>query len=536
MRGRSYLWGGLGLGLAFSLWMSWPLTSAEWALEWDAEQLQQRERYVAQPAQKAEAGLPNIVVIYADDLGLYDLSAYGGQYLPTPHIDSIGLRGLRFENAYTTAPICSPSRASLLTGRQQQRYGLELQPHDRYPRNRLEYAVFQHLLTYGGWRVASQGPFPRQEDIDKQGLPLSEITLAEILKQRGYQTAIIGKWHLGHLDPRLLPHRRGFDTHYGFYEAFTLYQADTASAEVVNQHHKEFTDKRIWGKGRSGSCAIVRNGEVIEEPEYLTFAITREAKAYITARREKPFFLYLPFNAPHTPFQAPRAYYDRLSHISDHNLRVYYAMVQALDDAVGQIVQALREAGLEKNTLLFFASDNGAASYAGISSAPLKAGKFSFFEGGIRVPLLCQWPAVLPAGRVFRSPVITTDVFATAVAAAQAKLPEGRVYDGIDLRPWLLQNRDTLPREALYWRTDYNRAIRYGDWKLIHNALTQSTLLYNLVQDPSEQQNLSAQEPALTARLMQMIADWEKDKVAPLWPRVMDFYFEVDGERHPFGI
>jgi arylsulfatase A-like enzyme len=223
----------------------------------------------------------------------------------------------------------------------------------------------------------------------KMGMPPSEILLSEILQARGYATGIMGKWHLGAGD-HAIPSNRGFDTQYGFYEAYSLYMADTSDPTIVNQRHSDFSDPFIWGKGRTGTCAIRWNNEVIEEKYYLTDRIAEEANTFITAHAKEPFFLYVPFLAPHTPFQATKAYYDKLGHIKDRNQRVYNAMILQLDDAVGSIIRHLEQQGLAQNTLIFFMSDNGGAHYThATDNAPHKGGKFTNFEGGLNVPFMC---------------------------------------------------------------------------------------------------------------------------------------------------
>src|SRR5437867_1108211 len=252
------------IALAATLaYLVYPLSSARFRIVVDEAKLHGRERYLASAPARERRG-PNVVLILADDLGKTDISTYEGR-VPTPHIDALGREGAACSEGYITSPICSPSRAGLLTGRYQQRFGHELQPHDRYPRNRLEYYLFKYLLARGDFRVADLIAFPRFEDILGQGLPASEVTLAEVLRRQGYRTAIIGKWHLGSYGGHI-PIRRGFDYHYGFYEAHTLY-ADPGDPDIVNQRHDDFTDRHIWSQGRHGNCALRRNGDVVRSEE-----------------------------------------------------------------------------------------------------------------------------------------------------------------------------------------------------------------------------------------------------------------------------
>ncbi|GAB4399771.1 MAG: sulfatase-like hydrolase/transferase [Microscillaceae bacterium] len=533
---RHRLWLGIVIGLLLlSTYLLWPLTSSEWEIRFDAEKIAFKEKFLRLQKAEISSDRPNIIIILADDLGKTDISLYGSPHLQTPWMDSLGLKGATFTEAYVTAPICSPSRAALLTGRYQQRFGYEYQPQNRYLRNRLEYLGVKYFLDTDFWTLSEGMSFPDRENMTRQGLPPEEITLADLLKKQGYHTGIIGKWHLGHHQP-FLPNHRGFDYQYGFYEAFSLF-ADTNAVGIVNQRHPDFSDPHIWGQGREGTCAIRRNDEIIEEKEYLTFAIAREARQFITKHQKQPFFLYLPFNAPHTPFQVTKAYFDRFVHVKDRNKRVYYAMIQALDDAIGQIVQHLRELGLEKNTLICFASDNGGASYTyATDNAPLKGGKMTNFEGGINIPMMMYWPGVIPAGQEITYPVTVMDFFATAIGLAQADLPQDRTYDGQDLLPLLTQAKQAAPHKALFWRTDFNRAVRKGPWKLILNLHQGDTLLYHLTQDKTEHINRARQHPDMIRQLLRAYQEWEKGLEAPRWPRVMDFVIEIRDTLYRFAM
>jgi arylsulfatase A-like enzyme len=506
-----------------------PMSSARYAIEFDAEGIFMKEEYLDRLAEvpASRERQPNIVIILADDLGKTDISAYGGLNVPTPAMDAIGEAGFIFDYAYTTAPICSASRAAMLTGRYQQRYGYETQPMTRYPVNRLEYFGYKYFIDTGAWVVAEMDAVPRNVDILRQGLPLSEIALPEILQGRGYSTGIMGKWHLGYEAP-FSPLNWGFDEYYGFDEAFTLY-APVDDPDIVNHRHDYFASRHIWGQGRSGPSAILRNDVTIEEEEYLTFAIAREATDFIERNQDEPFFLYASFSAPHTPFQAPRAYYDRFAHVEDENKRVYYAMIAALDDAIGQITDKLDELGLAENTLLVFASDNGGAAYTGATeNAPLQGGKFNFFEGGVNVPMMARWPGVLSGGEHYTRPVSLMDVFSTAVNAAGAPLPEDRIIDGMDLRERIAGTGE----DVFFWRALHYKGILAGDWKLIQDGKSGNARLHQLADDPYESQNLVQERPEIKEQLQTMMSAWETDLAEPLWPRVMDYRLEMDGETY----
>lgn len=524
----------LGILLTYLLW---PLSSEKFAIRYDQAKIRFKKDFLntVVPASFDEKKRPNIIIITADDLGKTDISLYGSPHVKTPHLDSLGFRGAVFTEGYVTSPICSPSRAGMLTGRYQQRFGYEVQPQRRYPHNRLEYYTFRYLMDIGDWVVSEQMSVPKQKDINKQGLPPSEITLAEILKKNHYRTAIMGKWHLGE-QMEFLPNQRGFDEQYGFYEAFSLYSPLDASG-IVNQRLNEFTDDYIWDQGRKGPCAIRRNHEVVAEKEYLSFGIAREANQFLEQNCAMPFFLYVPFNAPHTPFQAPQEYYDRFAHVEDKAKRIYYAMIAALDDAVGQILEKVRELGIEENTLICFASDNGGAVYTGATdNAPLKGGKFANFEGGINVPFMMQWKGVIPQGTVFEHPVSVLDFFATAVEVSSSELPQDRIYDGINLIPYLTGNKTGAPHQALYWKSGYNEAIRKNQWKLILNHRDQTVLLYDVVQDKIEQKNLANQYPQIVKELSHTLNAWKKDLASPLWPSVMHYRFVIGQETYFFAL
>jgi arylsulfatase A-like enzyme len=524
------------LGLAAALvYVVYPLSTARFRIVVDATKLRARERYLATtPEREPGRHRPNVVLLLADDLGKTDISAYGGR-VPTPHIDALGHEGAVCGEGYITSPICSPSRAGLLTGRYQQRFGHELQPHARYPRNRLEYWVFKYLLATRDFRVADLIAFPRFEDILEQGLPLSEVTLAEVLKREGYATAIMGKWHLG-ASPTRIPIRRGFDYHYGFYEAHTLY-ADPANPEIVNQRHDDFTDGHIWDAGRTGNCALRRNDTVVDDQVYLTERIAAESVRWLEEHRDGPFFLYVPFNAPHTPFQVPRRYYDRFASIADPYRRIYAAMIASLDDAVGDIMAALARLGLDDDTIVVFLSDNGGATYTGATdNAPLRGGKFTNFEGGINVPFLVRWRGRIAAGAACTDPVSALDVFATAVDVAGADLPTDRPYDGVSLLPYLTGRKTGAPHDALFWRSEYHKAIRKGDWKLVKDEMSGRTVLYDLGTDKVERRNVADTHADVVRDLELRLTDWENEMVSPLWPRVMDYRFADGGEVYFFPL
>lgn len=572
-------------------WLLWPLSSREWEIASGDAALAAKDEYLAAErawTRRVRAGAtetggapgeygtasgasartagapPNVVLIVADDLALTDISryeAFGGLAVPTPAIDRIGTEGATFTAAHATAAICAPSRAAILTGRYQQRYGFELQPHDRYARTRLEYLAFRYAIDTEPMMPIAPAPVPRRAAIAGQGLPAMEITLAELLRARGYRTAVFGKWHLGY-DEAFSPLRRGFDEHYGFYEAFTLY-APLDDPDVVDTPIDDFSDRHMWSRERTGASAIVRDDAVVEEDEYLTFRFADLAADFIAKNAAEPFFLYLPFNAPHTPLQAPRAHYERFAHVGDPVRRTYAAMITALDDGIATVLDALEEHGVADDTIVVFTSDNGGTSYLGVTdNAPLAGGKFTTFQGGIAVPLLLRFPRRVAPGTVYAEPVSLLDLFATVDAATTGSGGEGDAtastatargrperprelrLDGVDLLPYLDGREDGRPADALYWRSWYNKAVRRGEWKLIVTTDGSPGVeegsaryeLYNLRRDPAERVNVASSHPEVVADLLCRLSGWEGSLAAPSWPPVMHFWLDIWDRRLWFAI
>ena len=502
----------------------------KWKIVFDEEKIKFRKEFLSKPI-PVIADAPNIIIIVADDLGKHEISAYGGKIVQTKNIDRLAKNGLRFDEAYITSPICAPSRAGMMTGRYQQRFGFEINIHERYPKNRFEYWVAKTFVSKDPFVVAKQNPpiFPDFEDMQKQGIPPTEFLLPELLKKHGYNTAIFGKWHLGY-NASAIPLNRGFDYHYGFLEAFSLY-APVNDSNIVNFKHDDFTDKHIWNKARKGNCAIQRNGNIIEEKTYLTDKIADESVKWLSGNYQSgPFFMYLPFSAPHTPFQAKKEIYDLYAHVQDENKRVYYAMIHSLDEAVGKLLDKLDALKLTENTLIFFLSDNGGAVYThAADNSPLKSGKFSNFEGGINIPFLMSWPKQIGSGEVYKNPVSSLDIFAIICHVAGVKLPAERNFDGKNLIPFINENSDMMPHPVLYWRSMHHKSIRKDKWKLIWDDLGKGIALYNLEVDKSEKNNLASAQPDIVKSLLLDFDNWESAMIQPNWPRVIDFKIE-DGD------
>ncbi len=486
-----------------------------------------------QPGPGPVAGLdrrkkPNIILIVADDLGFNDITLQGGGIangsVPTPHINSIALDGVNFQTGYAGNATCAPSRAALMTGRYPTRFGYEFTP-----------TPVQFMKMIGDYRVAGnlRHPIYRAEreadliDYEEQGLPTSEITLGRLLKQDGYRTLQVGKWHLGE-HPKYRPNAHGFDEALSFQHAASMYLPENDPKVVNAKQSFDPVDRFLYAAHPWG--VRFNNSEVFKPKAYATDYLTDEAIKAVTANKNRAFFLYLGYNAPHTPLQATKEDYDALPHIQDHTTRVYAAMVRSLDRNIGRLLQSLKDQGLEDDTLVIFTSDNGGAHYVGIEglNSPYRGWKLTFFEGGIRVPFFMRWPARLPKGSILKDPVSHNDIFATAAAAAGAKLPSDRIIDSVNLLPFVDKTATGRPHDALFWRTGDYLAVREGDWKLQVSASPKKDWLYNLAADPLEKNNLASQEPQRVSALREKIKAWNSAQVKPLWPSMADSPIPID--------
>lgn len=513
--------------VALLTFLLWPLKSSDFAIEWDVEAMKEKTAFLAAIEEKEDAdSLPNVILILVDDLGLYDMSYYGNEKLQTPNMDNIAHSGIAFNKAYVASPMCSASRASILTGRYPQRFGFEFQMHDRYLRNRLEYFGFKYFIASDIWRPRPMEKVPRQEDIIKQGLPPSEITIADVLKSRGYSTALIGKWHTGSHEQNL-PSNFGFDYQYGFFDAHTLYSPIGSDRITDQKIEEDFTDQYNWKLGRTGPRGIYRNYDRIEEAEHLTDAITRESIDYIRKKKDEPFFLMAAYNAPHTPLQAPDKYVEMFSNEPDPVKRVYYAMIKQLDDAIGRLITEVELLGLIDNTLIIFLSDNGGATYThATDNGPLRGGKITDFEGGIRVPFFMSWKGKIDSGDTYDHPVIGMDVFSTIAAATGCPLPDDRQVDGRDLLEYA-NDEGSMPHKELYWQRGNSKAIRSEGFKMIWNEQFGDTLLYQISEDPFEANDIHLK--GRSGPLFELHRKWSDQMAEPLWPSIVYFREWVDG-------
>lgn len=425
---------------------------------------------------------PNIVILFVDDLGYADLSCQGSSEIRTPQIDSIATSGVRCTAGYVTAPQCCPSRAGLMTGRYQNRFGFE-----------------------ANW----SSPAPNV------GLPLNEKTMADRLKAAGYATGMVGKWHLGESEP-MRPYHRGF-TETFWHPSGGVLLPNKTTGFLSNLH---------------------RGPEKVQVAEYSTDAFGREAAEFIGRHQNEPFFLYLSFVAPHWPMEAKPEHLAQFDHVPDLHRRTFLAMMASLDENVGRVLAKLRETRLESNTLVFFLSDNGGPTGAprsapdapfqyGINTSlntPCRGVKGDLLEGGIRVPFLVQWKGHIPAGKTYDRPVISLDILPTALAAAGEKVSPAWKLDGVNLMPFLTGAQSGSPHDTLYWRFRFppaqpalhRWAIRQGDWKLVKNH-REPLALYDLADDIGETKDLSARQPERVRKMEAAWQKWNSRLQEPLW-------------------
>jgi arylsulfatase A-like enzyme len=439
-----------------------------------------RREFVAGAAAVAAAAQsrrkPNIVLFLADDLGCHDLGCWGAEDLLTPHIDSIAASGARFTNWYSAAPVCAPARAALLTGR-----------------------------------------YPIRAGVPDNGPPLrpSETTIASALKPAGYATALIGKWHLG-TTPDTDPNGHGFDRFYGFHSGCIDY----------------FSHRYYWGEPKTVNYHDLWRDrtEIFEDGQYTTELFAREGVKFVREHRADPFFLYMPFNAPHYPMHAPERYKERFPKLAPER-RTYAAMISALDDAVGQVLGAIRDLRLENDTLVLFSADNGATreARAGLdgkpatagNNAPFRGNKFSAFDGGMHVPMAMRWPGVIPKGQVIRELGSHLDLLPTICKTGGAALPGNRTLDGFDALP-LAASAAKSQHDAIYWSSGGQLAVRRGPWKLVRGGKTfdgtpegnkpltgdDALFLSNVEQDPGESRNLRHEQATVADELLTLAEQW----------------------------
>jgi len=415
---------------------------------------------------------PNLIILLTDDQGYHDVGFNGCKDIPTPNLDSIASNGIRFTSGYVSSPLSSPSRAGLLTGRYQERFG-----YDRDP----------------AWQ-------PNNPD---SGLPLTETTLADTLDKAGYETGMIGTWHLGS-NPALHPLKRGFKEFFGVLGAGDSYLPEELTFQETRQAK---TDNDAW------HLAILRDYEPVKTTNYLTDEFSAEAVRFVARHKEKPFFLLLAYNAPHSPLEATDKYLNRFQKIMGVHRRTYAAMLSAVDDGVGAVMAELRKDGLEEQTLVVYLSVSGGALDDNSSdNYPLRGSRNHPWEGGWRVPFAMQWPGHLPKGTVYDQPVLSLDIFATIAALADAPINPAKPLDGVNLVPYLTGLKTGAPHDSIYLRMPGRGglAVRSGDYKLVVLATDAPAELFNVSKDMAESKNLAGDNPQVLKDLENKHAAWNR--------------------------
>lgn len=418
---------------------------------------------------------PNIIVILADDLGYNDVGFTGETPIQTPNLDELAAGGVIFENGYVTHPYCGPSRAGLLTGQYQARFGME---------NNVSYNPYDPNM----------------------GLPLAEKTFAKRLQEVGYKTAVIGKWHLGGAK-KFQPNNRGFDYFYGFLDG---------------GHH--YNPNQVSLNDDGYALPLMRNTDVVSFDEYLTTALSRDAANFISTQTSQhdrtPFMMYLSYNAPHAPLQAPAETIKKYRHLTNKNRQVYAAMVDEMDQGIGMVIDALKQTDAFDNTLIFFLSDNGGLypdswwpSFDWADNSPYRHGKVALLEGGVKVPFIAHWPAKIKPNQRFDGLVSALDIAATSVAIAGAENNDGKL-EGVNLLPYVLGEKTGSPNKALFWRleeADDIWAVRTMNSKYMKQALPGvNRAFFDMKNDPTEQHNVVDSNLAEQAKLAALWNEWNK--------------------------
>ncbi len=480
-------------------------------------------------ASSAQERPPNVVFILADDLGINDISTFGGGVaggaVPTPNIDRLAASGAVFTQAYAGTSSCAPSRAMLMTGRYPSRTGFEFTP---TPAG-MSRAVAMIGNSMGRTRpdiLFNKANLAASPPYEAQGLPASEVTIAEMLRDAGYYTAHIGKWHLGR-EKEFSPNAQGFDD--SLLMASGLFLPEDHPDVVNAKLDFDPIDQFLWAA--FNYAASFNDGEWFEPGGYLTDYWTDESIKVIEKNKDRPFFLYLAHWSVHTPLQATKQDYEAVGDIKPHRLRTYAAMVRSLDRSVGRILDKLEEENLLDNTIVVFTSDNGGAGYLGLPdiNAPYRGWKLTLFEGGIRVPLFVSWPNGIKPGTVVEAPVAHIDLAPTLAAAGAAALPADRIIDGKNLLPYLSDKAPSEPpHDRIFWQSAYYQVVREGDFKLQRTLKPERRFLYDLAADPTEQTDLSSDRPDIVQRLTAALDAHQAEAREPLYPFVLEGPVSID--------
>ena len=469
---------------------------------------------------------PNIILILADDLGFNDVSFYNGGAadgsLMTPNIDQLAKDGVAFMNGYAASPVCSPSRAAIMTGRYSSRFGFEFTP---YPASA---ARIMNMLRKDGELENIELEDVQWDEVGLAvgGLPTEEVTIAEILKDNGYYTAHIGKWHLGGLTDGMKPNDQGFDDSLRLYSSLYL---PKNHPDVINAKIDSSVEDMVWA---SSQYAVEFNGSDPFEPSgYITDYYTDEAVNIINNNVDRPFFIYLGHFAPHNPLQSLKKDYEKHQHMQNHTLQVYSGMIEALDRSVGKIVIALEENGLSENTLIIFTSDNGGAGYIGLHdiNKPYRGWKLTHFEGGMHIPFFAKWPEKITSNTKYDKRIHHTDIFSTILGAANIEPPKNIKIDGKNLIPFLTDKEFGEPHETLYWKNATYQAIIHNDWKLMRSTHPKKQeYLFNLKSDPYEKNNLASVKIEIKNSLHRMMDEHVKSMPKPKWPQSIFMPVTID--------
>lgn len=463
--------------------------------------------------------LPNIVLIVVDDLGFNDITYYGGGIgggsVPTPQIDSIAKQGIHFTNGYTGNGTCAPSRAALLTGRYPTRVGFEFTPAS---------PEFMKLVAGDSFKEENAENYPPASSL---GLPGSELTLPEVLKEKGYHSLLLGKWHLGR-DEGMTPNDQGFDEFLGFLAGGAMFMEEDDPNVVNSKQDFDPIDKFLWPNLKYG--VRFNKGDRFKPDSHVTDYLSREAVKAIEANRNRPFFMYLSYNAPHTPLQSEKGDYEALSHIEDHTERTYAGMIRGLDRGIGQVLGSLEENGLTDNTMVIFTSDNGGAGYVGLPdlNKPYRGWKMTLFEGGIHTPYFIKWPEKIVSGSQYDSPVAHIDIFPTVLTAAGIALPDDRTTDGKDILKVALDPEQPSLDRPLYWRSGGYKVVQQDGWKLQLLEHNGKTWLFNLNDDPTEQRDLSALNPERLHELRKVLYSIDDQMIESMWPSLAEAENPID--------
>ena len=463
--------------------------------------------------------LPNIVLIVVDDLGFNDITYYGGGIgggsVPTPQIDSIAKQGIHFTNGYTGNGTCAPSRAALLTGRYPTRVGFEFTPAS---------PQFMKLVSGDSFKEENAENYPPSSSL---GLPGSELTLPEVLKEKGYHSLLLGKWHLG-ADEGMTPNDQGFDEFLGFLGGGAMFMEEDDPNVVNSKQDFDPIDKYLWPNLKYG--VRFNKGERFKPDSHVTDYLSREAVKAIEENRNRPFFMYLAYNAPHTPLQSEKRDYDALSHIEDHTERTYAGMIRGLDRGIGQVLASLEENGLSDNTMVIFTSDNGGAGYVGLPdlNKPYRGWKMTLFEGGIHTPYFIKWPEKIAAGSQYDSPVAHIDIFSTVLAAVGIALPDDRITDGKDILKVALDPEQPSLDRPLFWRSGGYKVVQQDGWKLQLLEHNGKTWVFNLNEDPTEQRDLSALNPEKLNELRKVLYSIDDQMIKSMWPSLAEAQNPID--------